>query len=105
MRLKNTLIDVVVWFFCFGFASIGFTVLHPQNAYAFDKLKNGFEMMTNNYLLPLSQAVGGFFFILYIILSYFRQDEYLRKVSTVAMLGIFSAAGISLMDTLTKSFS
>lgn len=74
-------------------------------AYAFSKLKNGFETITNNYLIPLSTAVAGTALILFVILSYFKQDVYLKNVGTVFALAIISTVGLEIINTLSQSFS
>jgi hypothetical protein len=75
------------------------------NVNAFTKLKNGFETLTNNYLIPLSSAVAGAALILFVILSYFKQDIYLPKVGTIFALAIISAVGLEIISTLNQSFS
>ena len=102
MRLRHTLIDIAYWLF--GFVLLGSSIVTPQRAYAFTKLKQGFETITITYLIPLSGAVAGASFILFIILSYFKQEEYQKKVANVVMLSIFSNVGLNLLKTLTQTF-
>jgi len=102
MKLKNKLIDITFWFVA---VMGGGTLLAPTNAYAFNKLKNGFETITNSYLIPLSAAVAGASFILFVILSYFKQEEYQKKVGNVLVLTIFSATGLEIINNLIQSFS
>ncbi len=84
---------------------LGSMALGVSNAYAFSKLKNGFETITNTYLIPLSGAVAGASFLLFIILGYFKQEEYQKKIANVLMLAVLSAVGLDLITTLTQSFS
>ena len=85
---------------------VGFAYMIPlSEAYAFSKLKNGFETITNNYLIPLSTAVAGAALILFVILSYFKQDVYLKNVGTVFALAIISTVGLEIINTLSQSFS
>ncbi len=80
-------------------------MLPLNETYAFSKLKNGFETITINYLLPLSTAVAGAALILFVILSYFKQDVYLKNVGTVFALAIISTVGLEIINTLSQSFS
>lgn len=89
------LVGSVILFFC----------IPCSEAYAFNKLKNGFETLTQSYLIPLSKAVAGCSFILYVTVSFFKQEEYTKKVGHVTILSIFSAVGLELIDTLIQSFS
>ena len=102
---KNKLVDIAAWFSSLGFTLMGSFLLPTGNAYAFTKLKNGFETITNNYLIPLSSAVAGAALILFVILSYFKQDVYLPKVGTIFALAIISAVGLEVITTLNQSFS
>lgn len=101
MKYKNTLIDLSCMLFLIGLVINGMT----SNAYAFNKLKNGFENMTTTYLVPLSGVVAGCAFILFIILSYFKQEEYQKKVGNVLALAILSAVGLDLIKGIINSFS
>ncbi len=83
---------------------IGMT-LFPSNAYAFSKLTNGFETITRTYLIPLSGAVAGASFILFVTLSYFKQEEYQKKVANVLVLSIFTGCGLELVTNVIQSFS
>ncbi len=103
--IKNKLIDVSVWFTTVSFTLMGSFLLPSGNAYAFTKLKNGFETITNNYLIPLSNAVAGAALILFVILSYFKQDVYLPKVGTIFALAVISYVGLEILTTLNQSFS
>jgi hypothetical protein len=77
----------------------------PSNAYAFSKLTNGFETITRTYLIPLSGAVAGASFILFVTLSYFKQEEYQKKVANVLVLSIFTGCGLELVTNVIQSFS
>ena len=105
MRLKNNFVDIVVWFFGFGCCLLGSNLFIPSNALAFTKLKQGFETITTTYLIPLSNSVAGASFILFIILSYFKQEEYQKKVANIIMLSIISCVGINLLNVITQTFS
>ncbi len=80
-----------------------FVVIQP--AFAFSKLKNGFETITSTYLIPLAGAVAGASFILFVTLSFFKQDEYQKKAANVAILSIFAGSGLELIRNLIQSFS
>lgn len=84
---------------------LGVFLLSPLNAYAFSKLKNGFETITSSYLIPLAGAVAGASFILFVTLSFFKQDEYQKKAANVAILSIFAGSGLELIKNLIQSFS
>lgn len=86
------------------FATITSLVYSPQ-ALAFSKLKNGFETITSTYLIPLAGAVAGASFILFVTLSFFKQDEYQKKAANVAILSIFAGSGLELIKNLIQSFS
>ena len=105
MRFKNYLIDIVYWFFGFGFILFGTSIISPNNAFAFSKLKNGFETLTTSYLIPLSDAISGCAFIVFIMLSYFKQEENQKKAATVLMLSIFARAGLSVVKTINETFA
>lgn len=81
------------------------TLIFSSHTFAFDKLKNGFETITNTYLLPLTGVVAGCALITFITLSYFKQEEYQKKAASVIGLSIFSAVGLSLIKTIIESFS
>ena len=104
--LKNKIIDISAWFSSLIITLLGsFLILSSGNVYAFNKLKNGFETITNNYLIPLSTATAGAALILFVILSYFKQDVYLKNVGTVFALAIISTVGLEIINTLSQSFS
>jgi len=84
--------------------TIGMTLL-PSNTHAFSKLKNGFETITSTYLIPLAGAVAGASFILFVTLSFFKQEEYQKKAANVAILSIFAGSGIEIIRSLIQSFS
>mgnify|MGYP006423564869 CR=1 FL=1 len=84
-----------------------FSVLlfNTPRAQAFNKLKNGFETLTESYLIPLSTAMAGAMLILYVILSYFRLDEFQKKVGSVFGLAILTVTGTSIINGIVGSFS
>ena len=89
------LISILLFFLMSGARSI----------YAFGKLKNGFETITSTYLIPLAGAVAGASFILFVTLSFFKQDEYQKKAANVAILSIFAGSGLEIIRNLIQSFS
>jgi len=97
---KLVMIDVIYWSIA---VSTGL-VLSSSKTFASD-FKTGFENLTSNYLMPLSGAVAGCAFITFIILSYFKQDEYQKKVAGVLGLTVISSVGLSLIQTLIQNFS
>jgi hypothetical protein len=99
-KLKE-LMNYLWWLFVSGIALVS----NVNNAYAFTKLKNGFETITSTYLIPLSTAVAGASFILFVILSYFKQEEYQKKVGNVLALSILSVTGLEIINSLVQSFS
>ncbi len=103
--VKNKLINISTWLISVPSFLIGSLLLASGNAYAFNKLKNGFETITSTYLIPLSTAVAGASFILFVILSYFKQEEYQKKVGNVLALSILSVTGIEIINSLVQSFS
>lgn len=84
---------------------ISMITLLPAKAHAFSKLKNGFETITSNYLIPLAGAVAGASFILFVTLSFFKQEEYQKKAANVAILSIFAGSGLEIIRNLIQSFS
>ena len=92
----NTLI--VIWI-------IFIIIFLSEDIFAFNKLKSGFEDITNSYLVPLSHAVAGFCFLGYVTLSFFRQEEYQKKVGSVLGLAILGAVGLELIKIIIQSFS
>jgi hypothetical protein len=103
--IKNKFVDISIWISTSLITLAGSFMLPTNNAYAFSKLKNGFETITNNYLIPLSTAVAGAALILFVILSYFKQEVYLKNVGTVFALAIISTVGLEVITTLNQSFS
>ncbi len=81
------------------------TCMASKEVYAFNRLKNGFETITNNYLIPLSTTVAGAALILYVILSYFKPEAHIKNIGTIVVLSIISAVGLELITTLNQSFS
>lgn len=84
---------------------LAFFVLSPNHAHAFSKLKNGFETITSSYLVPLAGAVAGAAFIVFVTLSFFKQDEYQKKAANVAILAVFVGSGLEIITNLIQSFS
>jgi hypothetical protein len=76
-----------------------------RRMFAFTKLKQGFETITTTFLIPLSQAVAGCAFILFITLSYFKQEEHRKNLANVIWLAILSSVGLGLINTITQTFS
>lgn len=99
---KLNIIDITPWI---TFTLLGGALLAPTNVYAFSKLKNGFETITSTYLIPLAGAVAGASFILFVTLSFFKQDEYQKKAANVAILSIFAGSGLEIIRSLIQSFS
>jgi hypothetical protein len=80
-------------------------VIPTESAFAFTKLKNGFETITNTYLVPLSNAAAGASLIFYLLMAYFRQEEYQKKAAAVFGLAICTAVGLEVLKTIEQSFS
>ena len=87
------------------YGCIGGAIMAPSNAYAFSKLKNGFETITSTYLIPLAHAVAGASFILFVTMSLFKQEEYQKKAATVVILSIFIGGGLEIINKVIQSFS
>lgn len=102
MKKNINLIDISTWFWSL---TLGGALFAPTNVYAFSKLKNGFETITSTYLIPLAGAVAGASFILFVTLSFFKQDEYQKKAANVAILSIFAGSGLEIIRSLIQSFS
>ena len=81
------------------------SVLYSRNAHAFTKIQNGLETITETYLVPLAGAVAGASFIVLVIMSLFRQEEYQKKAANVVVLSIFIGAGLELIKQVIRSFS
>jgi hypothetical protein len=81
------------------------SLIGHNQAFAFNKLKSGFETITNSYLIPLSSAVAGASFITFVILSYFKQEEYQKKAGNVFALSVLSTAGLEIIGSINQSFS
>ena len=103
--IKNKTIEISIWLTTSLLTLMGSSLLPSGNLYAFNKLKNGFETITTTYLMPLSTAVAGASFIIFVILSYFKQEEYQKKVGNVLALAILSVTGIEIINSLVQSFS
>jgi hypothetical protein len=96
---KNINIERLKYFY------IGTLMMSANNAFAFNKLKNGFETITNTYLMPLTGAVAGAALITFITLSYFKQEENQKKVAGVFALAVMATAGLEVLKTIIQSFS
>ena len=83
----------------------GGLLLFPAQSHAFSKLINGLETITATYLTPLATAVAGASFLLYVTLSYFKQDEYQRKVVNILILSVFTGAGLEMIKLIIQNFS
>ena len=87
-------------------AWVGLSFLgNSSSAHAFSKLINGLETITSSYLIPLAGAVAGASFILFVTLSYFRQEEYQRKVVNVLILAVMTGAGLEMVKQIIQHFS
>jgi len=104
MKVMKNKIDFRTIVLCMLICSV--VTLYPiDSVYAFSKLKNGFETITNTYLVPLSNAVAGASLIFYLIMAYFRQEEYQKKAAAVFGLAICTAVGLEVLSTIEQSFS
>jgi hypothetical protein len=101
--MNRLLIDVAPFFYGLVFSILALFAT-TQNSYAFNKLKNGFETITNNYLIPLSGAVAGAALILFVIISYYK-PEMLKRVGEIFILSIISYGGLEIMKGISESFS
>jgi hypothetical protein len=99
---KDKILDLI---FLISTVLFGSLVTPTSQVFAFSKLKNGFETITTNYLIPLSTAVAGSALILYVILSYFKPEAHLKNIGMIVALSIISAVGLELITTLNQSFS
>ena len=81
------------------------SILFPVHVCAFTKIQNGLETITETYLVPLAGAVAGASFVIFVIMSFFRQEEYQKKAANVAILSIFVGAGLELIKLIIRSFS
>ena len=99
--MKNKLIDLTGMAIFLGLYT---SVFMTSNAFALNRLKNGFETMTNNYLIPLSSAVAGTALILFVIISYFKPEN-VKQIGMVLTLAIITRVGLELIETISQSFS
>lgn len=102
---KLRLVDTTLMPLGTSLGAAGIALSAPNNAYAFSQMKSGFETITTQHLIPLSGAVAGCSLIVYIILSYFKKDEYQKYVGNILALSIFARVGLGVIDAITKSFS
>lgn len=98
---KNKLVDIILFPLSF-FTGL---VMLSSNAYAFGKLINGFNTVTDTYLIPLATAVSGATFVLFCILSYFKQEEYSKKVGHICIMTILTMTGVEIIKQISQSFS
>jgi len=78
---------------------------HIQSAFAFTKLKNGIENITRTYLIPLAGAVAGASFIYYVIMSFLKQEEGIKKAANTIIASVFIGAGLEIINTVIQNFS
>ena len=104
-KSKTRLMDTTLMPLAASLSAAGIVLSTPNNAYAFDQLKNGFENLTKMYLMPLSGAVAGCALTLYITLSYFKKDEYQKYVGNILALAVLARVSLSIIDGITTSFS
>ena len=104
MNVMKNKFDYRKLLLCMFICSVA-TMYPLDSAFAFSKLKNGFETITNTYLVPLSNAVAGASLIFYLIMAYFKQEEYQKKAAAVFGLAICTAVGLEVLNTIEQSFS
>ena len=75
------------------------------DSWGFNNLKNGFEMVTNTYLLPLSKVVACCALLLFALLSYWNPDVYKRHLTNVIFIVVLSAVGVTLINSIFQAFS
>lgn len=102
---KIRLIDIMYWPFALFLSLFGGALLSAQNAHAFSALQSGLENLTTMHLIPLSGAVAGCATVVYVILSYFKKDEYQKYVGNILGLALFARVALGIIDVITKSFS
>ena len=78
--------------------------LFPEDAPAFSRLKTGLETITTGYLIPISRLVAGASLVLFATLSFFKQDEYQRKIANIIFLAVIASCGLEVLDKLMKAF-
>ena len=105
MRIRNNLIDIAYWFFGLTTCLMGNMLFSPEKAFALTKLKNGFEMVTTTYLIPLSLAVAGASLVSHVILSYFKNAEYRKNVGEVFFLSIILYGGLELLKIISQTLA
>ena len=79
-------------------------ILTSRNTLAFTKLKDGFETITNTYLMPLTTAIGGAALIVYVLMSYFREEN-IKKMGQVLVLIAVARSGLEMVNIIGQSFS
>ena len=83
---------------------LALAILSPD-AMAFSRLKSGLETITTGYLIPISRAVAGASLLLFVTLSFFKQDQYLRKVTEIFFLAVLASAGVEILKKMMEAFS
>ena len=89
----------------FHLAIMGLLTITPEKLYAFSKLRSGFETITESNLIPLARIIAGGSVILWVTMSFFKQDEHQRKISNVFGLGILLGCGVELMNYIINIFN
>ena len=78
--------------------------LFPAESSAFSRLKTGLETITSGYLIPISRLVAGASLVLFATLSFFKQDEYQRKIANIIFMAVIASCGLEVLDKLMKAF-
>ena len=76
----------------------------PTESLAFSRLKTGLETITSGYLIPISRLVAGASLVLFATLSFFKQDEYQRKIANIIFMAVIASCGLEVLDKLMKAF-
>jgi len=105
MRIRNNLIDIAYWFFGLTSCLMGSMIFSPERAFAFTKLRNGFEMVTTTYLIPLSLAVAGASLVSNVILSYFKNAEFQKNIGNVFFLSVICFGGLELLKIISQTLA
>ena len=96
MREKNTILTIL--------CIITLAIFSPD-ALAFSRMVSGLETITTGYLVPISRAVAGASLLLFVTLSFFKQDQYLRKVGEIFFLAVLASAGVEILKKMMEAFS
>ena len=103
--VKKTLNIYRIDIFLFSLLTLFSGFFVPVDTYAFSKITSGLDTLTSTYLAPLAGAVAATSFLVFLILSLYRQDEYQRKAANVAILSVFIGAGTEFIKTIIGVFS